>query len=63
MKKKFLEFLRDESGQTSTEYILLVVIVAVLVMKVGGQLKTRLSGLVDAVFDGDQIKQLTDGNF
>ena len=28
MKNKVLEFLKDESGQTSTEYILLVAVVA-----------------------------------
>ena len=51
MKKLFLNFLKDESGQTSTEYILLVAIVAMVVLKFGTELKTRLLGLVGGAFD------------
>ena len=51
MKGKIVEFLKDESGQTSTEYILLVALVAMIVMKFGGTLKERLLGMVEKVFD------------
>lgn len=51
MKGKIVEFLKDESGQTSTEYILLVALVAMIVMKFGGTLKTRLLAMVDTVFN------------
>ena len=51
MKNKFIEFLKDEDGQTSTEYILLVAIVALVVIKFGKELKTRLLGMVGTVFD------------
>lgn len=51
MKGKIVEFLKDESGQTSTEYILLVALVAMIVMKFGGTLKERLLGMVGKVFD------------
>jgi pilus assembly protein Flp/PilA len=50
MKNKFIEFLKDEEGQTSTEYILLVAIVALVVIKFGDKLKTKLLGMVDGVF-------------
>lgn len=50
MKGKIVEFLKDESGQTSTEYILLVALVAMIVMKFGGKLREKLLGMVDTVF-------------
>lgn len=56
MKNKIVEFLKDESGQTSTEYILLVAVVAVVIYKFKGILETKLTGLVEKVFGkGDQI--------
>jgi pilus assembly protein Flp/PilA len=51
MKNTVIAFLKDEDGQTSTEYILLVAIVALIVIKFGDKLKTKLTGLVDNVFD------------
>ena len=50
MKNKIVEFLKDESGQTSTEYILLVAVVAVVIYKFKGILETKLTGLVEKVF-------------
>jgi pilus assembly protein Flp/PilA len=56
MKNKVVEFLKDESGQTSTEYILLVAVVAVVIYKFKGVLQSRLESLVGNVFDkGDDI--------
>lgn len=56
MKNKIVEFLSDESGQTSTEYILLVAVVAVVIYKFKNVLSTRLESLVGKVFDnGDKI--------
>jgi Flp pilus assembly pilin Flp len=43
-------FLRDESGQSTTEYVLLLLFVVVAVKSVGGQLKTKLQGILDAAF-------------
>lgn len=60
MKAKFIEFLKDESGQTSTEYILLLAIVAILIIKVGGKIQTKLTGLVDDVFD-NKLQTALDG--
>ena len=44
-------FLRDESGQSTTEYVLLLLFVVVAVKFVGGTLKSRLAGLIDTVFN------------
>jgi pilus assembly protein Flp/PilA len=59
MKNKVVEFLKDESGQTSTEYILLVAVVAVIIIKFKGVLEEKLMGTVNAVFG--KIGTLTDG--
>ncbi len=50
MNKKIIEFLKDESGQTSTEYILLVAVVAMIIFKFKDKLDTALNGMVDKVF-------------
>jgi pilus assembly protein Flp/PilA len=42
MKNKFMSYLRDESGQTSTEYILLVFVAAFIVMKFKGKIEQEL---------------------
>ena len=49
--KKFLEFLKDEEGQTSTEYILLVAVAAMLVFKFKNVASGRLEQLTGGVFD------------
>ena len=51
MMAKFLEYLRDEDGQTSTEYILLVAVVAAVIFKFRTVLDEKLTGLVDKVFN------------
>lgn len=51
MKSKFIEFLKDESGQTSTEYILLVAVVAAIIFKFKETLGNKLEVLVQKVFD------------
>jgi pilus assembly protein Flp/PilA len=48
--KKFLEFLRDEEGQTSTEYILLVAVAAMLVFKFKDKASGQIESLTDGVF-------------
>ena len=49
--KKVLEFLKDESGQTSTEYILLVAVVAFIIFKFKDVLQDKLLGLAGKIFD------------
>ena len=47
---EFMNFLRDEDGQTSTEYILLVAVVAVIILKFKDKLQGQLDTLIDGVF-------------
>ena len=48
---KFIDYLKNEEGQTSTEYILLVAVVALIVFKFKGVAVERLTGLTNGVFD------------
>lgn len=50
MMNEFIKYLKDEEGQTSTEYILLVAVVAGVIFKFRDVLNTRLTKLVDTVF-------------
>jgi pilus assembly protein Flp/PilA len=42
MKNKIMEYIKDESGQTSTEYILLVAVAAAIVIKFKGVITEQL---------------------
>ena len=44
MKQKFIAYLKDESGQTSTEYILIVAVAAAIVIKFKGAITNQLMG-------------------
>lgn len=59
MMSEFFSYLKDEDGQTSTEYILLVAVVAAIIFKFKGKLETSLTGLVDKVFNN--ANTLADG--
>jgi len=50
MKNLFLAYLKDEDGQTSTEYILLLAVVAMIVFKFKDVASTRLNGLTEGIF-------------
>lgn len=52
MKNLILAYLRDEEGQTSTEYILLVAVVALIVFKFKGTAETQLDQITQGVFQG-----------
>ena len=52
--KKLLAYLKDESGQTSTEYILLVAVVAMIVFKFKSIASTKLEGITSGVFGNAQ---------
>ena len=59
MKNKMMAYLKDETGQTSTEYILLVAVAAAIVIKFKGQIEKRLlgnDGLLGKVMDGTTQK-------
>ena len=48
--KTLIEYFKDESGQTSTEYILLVAVVAMIIFKFKSKMDAGLSGITDKVF-------------
>jgi pilus assembly protein Flp/PilA len=50
MMSEFIKYLKDEEGQTSTEYILLVAVVAMVIFKFRDTLDTKLTQLVERVF-------------
>ncbi len=56
MKQKLIAYFKDESGQTSTEYILLVAVAAAIVVKFKGVIMDKLGlgenggGMLDSVF-------------
>lgn len=65
--KSVIAFLKDENGQTSTEYILLVAVVALIVMKFKSVAVGRLESLTGKIFEGGdtlatQIQQEAAGN-
>ena len=47
IKRGGSRLLREESGQSIAEYVLILFIVVILAMKVKGLLKTNLEGLVN----------------
>ena len=48
--KKMIAFLKDESGQTSTEYILLVAVAAMIVFKFKKEAQGKLDTITNEVF-------------
>lgn len=68
MKQKLIAYLKDESGQTSTEYILLVAVAAAIVIKFKGAITKQLmgedgsSGVLGNVFEGVNAKIKSDLN-
>ena len=50
MLTEFINYLLDEDGQTSTEYILLVAVVAMIVLKFKGTLQQKLEDVIGSVF-------------
>ncbi len=52
MKNLILAYLKDEEGQTSTEYILLVAVVALIVFKFKQKAQTELDSITGKVFSG-----------
>lgn len=54
------KFLKEESGQTTVEYLLIIAVIVVVISVLGGELKKRLPGTVEQVFKGvnGKINQL-----
>ena len=51
VQRQIQNLIQDESGQTTAEYIFLLVIVVMAVKVLGGNLQTRLKKIMDAAFD------------
>ena len=60
MFSKVIEFLKDEDGQTSTEYILLVAVVALIVFKFKKTAQSELTKLSEGVFQKANTKILSE---
>lgn len=60
-KKQMLRFLKDERGQSTTEYILILAVVVMIAMKFKGEITKRLVGLVDKV--GADMGKVTEQDF
>ncbi|MBY0370286.1 Flp family type IVb pilin [bacterium] len=50
------KFLKDESGQTTVEYLLIIAVIVVVISVLGGELKKRLPDTVAQVFKGVNAK-------
>ncbi len=64
MKNLILTFLKDEDGQTSTEYILLVAVVALIVFKFKKTAEAELNQITQDVFGGARgwVSEINSGN-
>ncbi len=62
VKKKIIQFFVSEEAQTSTEYILLVAVVALIVLKFRKVATERLNELTDSVFNNASSKIEQDFN-
>lgn len=49
-KNLMKRFMSEEDGQTTTEYILLLAIVAFIIMRLKSTMHTRLEGLINGAF-------------
>jgi len=54
------QFLREEEGQTTVEYLLIITVIVVIISVMGAELKKRLPDTINEVFKGvnAKIKQL-----
>lgn len=56
----FKQFLREEDGQTTVEYLLIIAVIVVVISVLGKQMQTKIKDLVDTVFSGvnGKVKEL-----
>lgn len=56
----FGKFIKEEEGQTTVEYLLIIAVIVVVISVLGKGLKDNIKTTVDSVFKGvnDKIKQL-----
>jgi Flp pilus assembly pilin Flp len=58
LKHKMRTFLADESGQTTTEYILILAVVITLVMQLRGKLVSTMKKLLKSI--DEDVMEVTD---
>jgi len=46
------QFLKDEQGQTTVEYLLIIAVIVVVISVLGKQMQKRVGELVSTIFDG-----------
>ena len=57
MEKDMLkQFLKEEKGQTTVEYLLIIAVIVVVITVLGKGMKDNIGKVVDSVFAGVQQK-------
>ena len=46
------QFLREEDGQTTVEYLLIIAVIVVVISMLGSKMNTQIGQLVDNIFKG-----------
>lgn len=46
------QFLKDENGQTTVEYLLIIAVMVMIISVLGKNMRTQMEGLVTKVFGG-----------
>lgn len=61
LMKNIKNYLRDEEGQTSMEYVLILALAAMVIFKLKGQMDTQFTKIIEGVFGkvGDIASQIT----
>lgn len=59
----FQQFLREEEGQTTVEYLLIIAVIVVVISVLGKGLRDKLPETINEVFKGvnGKIKELMSG--
>lgn len=51
MKKLFLSFLKDEEGQTTIEYVLMLAVVVLILMKFRETAQSKMDSVTGKIFE------------
>lgn len=50
------QFLREEDGQTTVEYLLIIAVIVVVISMLGSKMNKQIGDLVDNIFKGVNSK-------
>ena len=59
--RRMRDYGKDESGQTSIEYIMLLLVVVAIIFKFKGEVVNKITPLLDKVF-GQKMDELLNSN-